>query len=68
MSRLKNMNTEFIETKNLKEKEQEIKKLKTLLKKKDDEITVAKQGKWFFAKEHAKLKEELEQIKNRKKK
>ena len=68
MSRLKTMNTELIEIKTLKEKEKEIKKLKSELKKKDNELTVAKQGKWFFAKEHAKLKEKLEKIKNGEKK
>ncbi|MCE8162821.1 MAG: hypothetical protein I3273_01360 [Candidatus Moeniiplasma glomeromycotorum] len=60
MSKLKNTNTELIETKTLKEKEREIKKLKSELKKKDNELTITKQGKWFFAKEHAKLKEKLE--------
>jgi hypothetical protein len=68
MSKLKNMNTEYIETKTLKVKDQEIKKLKSELKKKDDELTVAKQGKGFFARKYADALEKLEKIKNGKKK
>lgn len=59
MSRLRNMNTEYIETKTLKEKDREIKKLKSLLKKKDDEVSVAKQKAGFFARKYAEAEEKL---------